>query len=222
MNSRTIVYKGMFLVGQLRTFFGDLQSQDYESAIAVVHSRFSTNTNPSWERAHPNRFIVHNGEINTIRGNADKMLAREENMESPYLKDELHKVLPVVNRNGSDSAMLDNTLEFLVMSGMDLPLAVMITIPEPWANNDTISQEKRDFYQYYATMMEPWDGPASILFSDGDVMGAVLDRKRSSSIQILYHIGWLYDPFLRGWCSSCGGGEDRIKRTSSSGKNASG
>ena len=176
MSSRTIVYKGMFLVDQLRTFFGDLQSPDYESAIAVVHSRFSTNTNPSWERAHPNRFIVHNGEINTIRGNADKMLAREENMESPYLSGELHKVLPVVNRNGSDSAMLDNTLEFLVMSGMDLALAVMITIPEPWANNDTISQETRDFYQYYATMMEPWDGPASILFSDGDVMGAVLDR----------------------------------------------
>lgn len=176
MSSRTIVYKGMFLVGQLRTFFEDLQSPDYESAIALVHSRFSTNTNPSWERAHPNRFMVHNGEINTIRGNADKMLAREENMESPYLKGELHKVLPVVNRNGSDSAMLDNTLEFLVMSGMELPLAVMITIPEPWANNDTISQEKRDFYQYYATMMEPWDGPASILFSDGDVMGAVLDR----------------------------------------------
>ena len=176
MSSRTIVYKGMFLVDQLRTFFGDLQSPDYESAIAVVHSRFSTNTNPSWERAHPNRFIVHNGEINTIRGNADKMLAREENMESPYLKGELHKVLPVVNRNGSDSAMLDNTLEFLVMSGMDLALAVMIAIPEPWANNDTISQENRDFYQYYATMMEPWDGPASILFSDGDVMGAVLDR----------------------------------------------
>ena len=176
MSSRTIVYKGMFLVGQLRTFFADLQDKDYESAIAMVHSRFSTNTNPSWERAHPNRFIVHNGEINTIRGNADKMLAREENMESPYLKGELHKVLPVVNRNGSDSAMLDNTLEFLVMSGMELPLAVMITIPEPWAYNDTISQEKRDFYQYYATMMEPWDGPASILFSDGDVMGAVLDR----------------------------------------------
>lgn len=176
MSSRTIVYKGMFLVGQLRTFFADLQNKDYESAIAMVHSRFSTNTNPSWERAHPNRFIVHNGEINTIRGNADKMLAREENMESPYLKGELHKVLPVVNRNGSDSAMLDNTLEFLVMSGMELPLAVMITIPEPWAYNDTISQEKRDFYQYYATMMEPWDGPASILFSDGDIMGAVLDR----------------------------------------------
>ena len=176
MSSRTIVYKGMFLVGQLCTFFKDLHSQDYESAIALVHSRFSTNTNPSWERAHPNRFIVHNGEINTIRGNADKMLAREENMDSPYLEGELHKVLPVVNRSGSDSAMLDNTLEFLVMSGMDLPLAVMITIPEPWANNGTISQEKRDFYQYYATMMEPWDGPASILFSDGDVMGAVLDR----------------------------------------------
>ena len=155
MSSRTIVYKGMFLVGQLRTFFEDLQSEDYESAIAMVHSRFSTNTNPSWERAHPNRFIVHNGEINTIRGNADKMLAREENMASEHLRDDLHKVLPVVNRDGSDSSMLDNTLEFLVMSGMELPLAAMICIPEPWANNDTISQEIRDFYQYYATMMEP-------------------------------------------------------------------
>ncbi len=176
LSSRTIVYKGMFLVGQLRTFFADLQSPDYESAIAIVHSRFSTNTNPSWERAHPNRFIVHNGEINTIRGNADKMLAREENMSSEHLTGQLHKVLPAINKTGSDSAMLDNTLEFLVMSGMELPLAVMIAIPEPWANDRAMSQSKRDFYQYYATMMEPWDGPASILFSDGDVMGAVLDR----------------------------------------------
>ena len=176
LSSRTVCYKGMFLVGQLRTFFTDLQSEDYESAIAIVHSRFSTNTNPSWERAHPNRFIVHNGEINTIRGNYDKMLAREENMESEHLHGLLHKVLPAIDPNGSDSAMLDNTLEFLVMSGMDLPLAVMITIPEPWANNKTMSQSKRDFYQYYATMMEPWDGPASILFSDGDIMGAILDR----------------------------------------------
>ena len=176
LSSRTVVYKGMFLVGQLRTFFADLQDKEYESAVAIVHSRFSTNTNPSWERAHPNRFIVHNGEINTIRGNADKMLAREENMESEHLHGQLHKVLPVVNASGSDSAMLDNTLEFLVMSGMDLPLAVMITIPEPWANNRTMNQHKKDFYQYYATMMEPWDGPASILFSDGDMMGAVLDR----------------------------------------------
>lgn len=176
LSSRTIVYKGMFLVGQLRSFFDDLQSKEYTSAIAMVHSRFSTNTQPSWQRAHPNRFIVHNGEINTIRGNADKMLAREEIMESEHLKGELHKVLPVVNTEGSDSAMLDNTLEFLVMSGMDLPLAIMITIPEPWENNKYMSQEKRDFYQYYATMMEPWDGPASILFSDGDRMGAILDR----------------------------------------------
>ena len=127
-SSRTIVYKGMFLVGQLRTFFADLQSEDYESAIAMVHSRFSTNTNPSWERAHPNRLMVHNGEINTIRGNADKMLAREENMESEYLKGQMHKVLPAISKTGSDSAMLDNTLEFLVMSGMELPLAVMIAI----------------------------------------------------------------------------------------------
>ena len=176
LSSRTIVYKGMFLVGQLRTFFKDLQDPDYESAIALVHSRFSTNTTPSWEKAHPYRFIVHNGEINTIRGNADKMLAREENMESEYLKDEMHKLIPVVNPNGSDSARLDNTLEFLVMSGMDLPHAIMITIPEPWENNKVISQEKRDFYQYYATMMEPWDGPASIIFTDGDQVGAVLDR----------------------------------------------
>lgn len=176
LSSRTIVYKGMFLVKQLRLFFEDLQDDNYESAIAIVHSRFSTNTNPSWQRAHPNRLIVHNGEINTIRGNADKMLAREETMESEHLKGELHKVLPVVNTEGSDSAMLDNTLEFLVMSGMELPLAVMITIPEPWSNDSAISREKADFYQYYATMMEPWDGPASILFSDGDIMGAVLDR----------------------------------------------
>lgn len=176
LSSRTIVYKGMFLVNQLRSFFSDLQSEDYDSAIAIVHSRFSTNTNPSWQRAHPNRFIVHNGEINTIRGNTDKMLAREETMESKYLSSEFHKILPVVNAEGSDSSMLDNTLEFLVMSGMDLPLAVMITIPEPWANDASISEAKRDFYQYYATMMEPWDGPASILFSDGDMMGAVLDR----------------------------------------------
>ncbi len=176
LSSRTIAYKGMFLVGQLRLFFEDLQSPEYESAIALVHSRFSTNTQPSWERAHPNRFIVHNGEINTIRGNADKMQAREETMESEYLKGELHKVLPAINTSGSDSAMLDNALEFMVMSGMDLPLAVMIAIPEPWANNRNISQKKKDFYQYYATMMEPWDGPASILFTDGDCMGAVLDR----------------------------------------------
>ena len=176
LSSRTIVYKGMFLVQDLRKFFPDLQDTDYESAIAMVHSRFSTNTNPSWQRAHPNRMIVHNGEINTIRGNADKMLAREETMKSEHLKGDLDKVTPVVNTEGSDSAMLDNTLEFLVMSGMDLPLAVMITIPEPWDNNGTMSQAKKDFYQYYATMMEPWDGPASILFSDGDIMGAVLDR----------------------------------------------
>lgn len=176
MSSRTIVYKGMFLVDQLGPFFADLMDKNYESAIALVHSRFSTNTQPSWRRAHPNRFIVHNGEINTIRGNADNMLAREESMSSEYMQNSLQKVMPVVDVNGSDSAMLDNTLEFLVMNGVELPLAVMMCIPEPWEKNDAISQTKRDFYQYYATMMEPWDGPASILFSDGDYMGAILDR----------------------------------------------
>ena len=176
LSSRTIVYKGMFLVNQLRQFYPDLQDPDYRSAIAVVHSRFSTNTNPSWERAHPYRMIVHNGEINTIRGNADKMLAREETMMSDTIRDVTDKVFPVVDTGGSDSAMLDNTLEFLVMSGMELPKALMITIPEPYSKNDTISREKRDFYQYYATLMEPWDGPASIIFCDGDQLGAVLDR----------------------------------------------
>ena len=175
-SSRTIVYKGMFLVNQLREFYLDLQSAEYTSALAIVHSRFSTNTQASWERAHPNRLIAHNGEINTITGNADKMLAREETMHCKALQNDMYKILPVVNMNGSDSARLDNTLEFLVMSGMPLPLAVMIMIPEPWKNNRTISKEKYDFYQYYATMMEPWDGPASIIFSDGDMMGAVLDR----------------------------------------------
>ena len=176
LSSRTIVYKGMFLVDQLRRFYPDLQSPDYQSAIAMVHSRFSTNTNPSWERAHPNRLMAHNGEINTIRGNVDRMLAREETMSSPLLDADMDKVLPVVNEAGSDSAMLDNTLEFLMMGGMDLPLAVMACIPEPWRGDKTISRTRRDLYHYYATLMEPWDGPASILFSDGDVVGAVLDR----------------------------------------------
>ena len=175
-SSRTIVYKGMFLVGQLRQFYADLNDADCESAIALVHSRFSTNTNPSWQRAHPNRYILHNGEINTIRGNADRMLAREETMHSSILESDMDKVLPVVDQSGSDSAMLDNTLEFLMMSGIPLPKAVMMCIPEPWANDRKMSREKRDFYHYYATMLEPWDGPAAIVFSDGDVVGAVLDR----------------------------------------------
>lgn len=127
-------------------------------------------------RAHPNRLIVHNGEINTIRGNVDKMMAREETMESKYFKYDMHKVLPIINQEGSDSAMLDNALEFMVMSGMELPLAVMVTIPAPWAHDKSMPQEIKDFYSYYATMMEPWDGPASIVFSDGDLVGAVLDR----------------------------------------------
>ncbi|MBQ9421491.1 MAG: glutamate synthase large subunit [Lachnospiraceae bacterium] len=176
LSSRTIVYKGMFLVGQLRKFYPDLQSEDFQSAIAMVHSRFSTNTTPSWERAHPNRFILHNGEINTIRGNVDRMIAREETMSSPVMRGNMDRIFPVISAAGSDSAMLDNTVEFLVMNGMELPLAMMTLIPEPWKNDYTMTRQKRDLYRYYATMMEPWDGPASILFSDGEVMGAVLDR----------------------------------------------
>lgn len=175
LSSRTIVYKGMFLVSQLRNFYLDLQDKNYKSAIAIVHSRFSTNTTPSWQRAHPNRFIAHNGEINTIRANVNKMLAREESMHSSFLDKNSSKILPIINTLGSDSAMLDNALEFLVMNGMPLEKAVMILIPEPWKHQD-MDQKKKDFYHYHATMMEPWDGPAAILFSDGEKVGAVLDR----------------------------------------------
>lgn len=175
LSSRTIVYKGMFLVSQLRKFYFDLQDENYKSAIAIVHSRFSTNTTPSWQRAHPNRYIAHNGEINTIRANVNKMLAREESMHSKFLDENSSKILPIINTSGSDSAMLDNALEFLVMNGMPLEKAVMILIPEPW-KHQTMDQKKKDFYHYYATMMEPWDGPAAILFSDGQKVGAVLDR----------------------------------------------
>ena len=175
LSSHTIVYKGMFLVSQLRNFYLDLQDNNYKSAIAIVHSRFSTNTTPSWQRAHPNRFIAHNGEINTIRANVNKMLAREESMHSKFLDKNSSKILPIINTSGSDSAMLDNALEFLVMNGMPLEKAVMILIPEPWKHQD-MDQKKKDFYHYYTTMMEPWDGPAAILFSDGEKVGAVLDR----------------------------------------------
>ena len=177
LSSRTIVYKGMFLVHELRTFYSDLQSDEYVSSLAIVHSRFSTNTQPSWQRAHPNRFIAHNGEINTIRGNVDRMLAREETVSSTKLnKEQMQKVLPAVDTTGSDSAMLDNTLEFLLMNGVPLPLAVMMCIPEPWKHDSNMAQNKKDFYHYWATMMESWDGPAAILFSDGDLLGATLDR----------------------------------------------
>ncbi|MCR5746459.1 MAG: glutamate synthase large subunit [Lachnospiraceae bacterium] len=176
LSSRTIVYKGMFLVGQLRQFYEDLRDKDYKTAIAIVHSRFSTNTTPSWNRAHPYRMIAHNGEINTIRGNADRMLAREETMTSKLLGKDMDRIYPVISSQGSDSAMLDNTLEFMYMNGMDLPLAMMITIPEPWKHGEYMDRSKQDFYHYYATMMEPWDGPAAIIFSDGELLGATLDR----------------------------------------------
>ena len=176
MSSRTIVCKGLFLVWQLRKFYPDLQDTDFTSALALVHSRFSTNTTPSWKRAHPNRIILHNGEINTIRGNINRMLAREETMASPVLGDEIARAYPVVETDGSDSSMLDNTLEFLMYSGIELPKAVMLCIPETWGRDKNMSREKRDMFHYYASMMEPWDGPAAILFSDGEQAGAVLDR----------------------------------------------
>ena len=152
LSCRTIVYKGMFLVNQLRLFYPDLQDERFASAIALVHSRFSTNTNPSWERAHPNRLLLHNGEINTIRGNLSRMLAREETMHSPPLDHAMEKILPVVDPSGSDSAMLDNALEFLLYSGMDLPKAVMLTIPEPWSQNRDMPRAIQDMYHPYVKL----------------------------------------------------------------------
>ena len=175
-SSKTIVYKGMLLSTQVEEFFLDLQDEDMESAIGMVHSRFSTNTFPSWERAHPNRCMIHNGEINTIRGNANWIHTREDRFESDVFKDDLKKILPVIDKEGSDSAMFDNTLEFLVMNGRTLPETVMMLIPEPWSKNKDMDKKKRDFYEYQSTLMEPWDGPASIVFTDGDIMGASLDR----------------------------------------------
>jgi len=176
LSCRTVVYKGMFLVGQLRSFYEDLNKEDFVSAIGIVHSRFSTNTNPSWQKSHPNRIMVHNGEINTITGNMNKMLSRENILHSSVLEDRLDDIYPLLDVTGSDSARLDNTLEFMEMCGMPLALAMAVLIPEPWQHIETMSRERRAFYQYYATMMEPWDGPASIIFTDGDILGATLDR----------------------------------------------
>jgi glutamate synthase (ferredoxin) len=176
LSCNTLVYKGMLLTEQMDEFYRDLKNPAIESALALVHSRFSTNTFPSWERAHPYRYIAHNGEINTLRGNVNWMHARQAMFESDLFGDDMKKLLPIINTDGSDSAMFDNCLELLVMAGRSLPHAIMMMIPEPWANHTTMSDEKKAFYQYHSCLMEPWDGPASIAFTDGKKIGAVLDR----------------------------------------------
>ena len=175
LSSHTIVYKGMLTAAQIRHFYLDLSDLDFTSSMALVHSRFSTNTFPSWARAHPNRYIVHNGEINTIRGNTNWLNARESKAHSLKYP-ELDKVFPVVDATGSDSSMFDNCLEYLYMSGHSLAHAMMTMIPEPWEKDPLMSQEKRDYYRYQNFMMEAWDGPAAICFCDGTRIGGMLDR----------------------------------------------
>ncbi|MGE3309650.1 MAG: glutamate synthase large subunit [Limisphaerales bacterium] len=178
VSCRTIGYKGMLMPGQVDQYFPDLRDPDMETALALVHSRFSTNTFPSWERAHPYRYVAHNGEINTLRGNINWMHARQAMFESPLLgdRDDIKKVLPIINPNGSDSAMFDNCLELLVLSGRSLPHAMMMMIPEPWVGHESMSDERKAFYEYHSCLMEPWDGPASVAFTDGLQIGACLDR----------------------------------------------
>ncbi len=176
LSYKTMVYKGMLLTEQLPQYYPDLNDPDMESALALIHSRFSTNTFPSWERAHPYRYLAHNGEINTLRGNINWMHARQAMFESELFGDDIKKILPVINTDGSDSAMFDNCLELLVLAGRPLPHAVMMMIPEPWTNHESMSDEKKAFYEYHSCLMEPWDGPASIAFTDGTRIGAVLDR----------------------------------------------
>ena len=176
LSARTIIYKGMLTAEQLATFYPDLRDSSMESALALVHQRFSTNTFPSWARAHPYRYIAHNGEINTLRGNINWMHARESNFKSDFFGPDLHKILPVIDSDGSDSAMFDNALEMLVLAGRSLPHAMMMMVPEPWSGHESMSEEKKAFYEYHSCLMEPWDGPASIAFTDGIRIGATLDR----------------------------------------------
>jgi glutamate synthase (ferredoxin) len=176
LSSTTFIYKGMLSADQIQAMYPDLEDPDVESALALVHQRFSTNTFPSWPLAHPYRYIAHNGEINTLRGNINWMKAREALCRSSLLGDDLAKVLPVTREGLSDSATFDNVLEFLVMSGRSLPHAILMMIPEPWQNHESMSPERRAFYEFHSSLMEPWDGPASIAFTDGTVIGAVLDR----------------------------------------------
>jgi glutamate synthase (ferredoxin) len=176
LSYKTLIYKGMLNTEQVDKYFRDLSDPAMESAMALVHSRFSTNTFPSWERGHPYRYIAHNGEINTLRGNINWMHARQAMFESEAFGEDIKKVLPIINTDGSDSAMFDNCLELLVMAGRSLPHAIMMMIPEPWSNHESMSDEKKAFYEYHSCLMEPWDGPASIAFTDGKMIGAILDR----------------------------------------------
>ncbi|MBW7859339.1 MAG: glutamate synthase subunit alpha, partial [Leptonema sp. (in: Bacteria)] len=175
-SSRTLIYKGMLLAAQLPNFFKDLRHKEMKSAMALIHMRFSTNTFPTWDLAHPFRMIAHNGEINTLSGNIHWMKTREAVMDSPYYGSDLQRMLPIIMEGQSDSAAFDTVLELLVMSGRSLPHALMMMIPEAWSKNDLIDEDRRAFYEYHATMMEPWDGPAAVAFSDGNVIGAMLDR----------------------------------------------
>ena len=176
LSARTLIYKGMLMSEQVEKYYADLREPTVVTAMALVHSRFSTNTFPSWDRAHPNRYIAHNGEINTLRGNVNWIKAAQANFKSATLGGDIKKVVPVINTDGSDSAQFDNCVELLVMAGRELPHTMMMMIPEPWENHESMDAERRAFYEFHSCLIEPWDGPASMAFTDGIRIGACLDR----------------------------------------------
>ena len=222
LSSQRLIYKGMLQAKQLQPMFPDLSDDDLESALALVHQRFSTNTFPSWPLAHPYRLVAHNGEINTLRGNINWMRAREGLLQSDLFGDDLAKLLPIIREGGSDTATFDNVLELLMMAGRSLPHALLMMIPEPWSNHESMSPERKAFYHYHASLMEPWDGPASIAFTDGRMIGAVLDRNglRPSRYYVTKDTWSSWPPRLA--CSMCRrrtcwskGGSTRARSSSS-------
>ena len=222
LSSRTIIYKGLLLAPQIASFYGELADPEVDSALCLVHQRFSTNTFPSWRLAHPFRYVAHNGEINTLRGNVNWMHARQSILESPAFGPDIEKLFPIVEDGSSDSSAFDNAVELLFQSGRSMPHVMAMLIPEAWAGNPHMKPEKRAFYEYHASLMEPWDGPAAIAFTDGRVIGATLDRNGLASRPLRRHQGRHSCSRFRGGRSGYSGGERQEKGTAATRQNVPG